>query len=436
MIDLNDYLKELEAHLKTGGAREHTYRPATERLFASFSNVQAANDQARTEHGATDFVFYKKSNINIILGYAEAKDINVSLDRTEKTEQLERYSGYNNLILTNYIEYRFYQNGKRYASVEIAKLDGLSLVPIPENFQILTDELANFFEQNPEKIANAKRLSQIMGAKARRIKSNINILLKQNQEDESRAVEITKIYQLMQKMLVADMSPASFADMYAQTLVYGLFVARYSDQSPESFSRSEARDLVPHSNPFLRHFFDHIAGAQFESRLAVIVDELCEVFQVSDIAGIINKYLKLESDDKQGKDPVIHFYEDFLSEYDPAERKKMGAYYTPLPVVDYMVRAVDEVLKSQFGINRGLADSSTITKKVEVQGKKAEKTFHRVQVLDPATGTATFLNEIIKFVHLKFKGQEGMWPAYAKTDLIPRLSGFELMMGAYTIAHL
>jgi hypothetical protein len=122
MIDFNEYLNELQAHLKTGEAREHTYRPACERLFASFHNVQAANDQARTAHGATDFVFRPKSNLDVVLGYAEAKDINVSLDKTEKTEQLERYAGYNNLILTNYIEFRFYRNGKRYSQVEIAKL--------------------------------------------------------------------------------------------------------------------------------------------------------------------------------------------------------------------------------------------------------------------------------------------------------------------------
>jgi type I restriction-modification system DNA methylase subunit len=436
MFEIGEYLKELQAHLKTGNAREHTYRPAVERLFASFTDVQAANDQARTEYGATDFVFYKKSNINIILGYAEAKDINVSLDKTEKTEQLERYAGYDNLILTNYIEFRFYQNGKCYASVEIAKLNNLSLGLLPENYQILQDELANFFEKAPEKITNAKRLSQIMGAKARRIKTNINILLSQHEQDSSKAAEIYKIYELMKKMLVHDMSQGSFADMYAQTLVYGLFVARYSDETPETFSRAEARDLVPNSNPFLMHFFDHIAGSGFEKRLAVIVDELCDVFAVSEISEIINKYLKLNDDAKQGKDPVIHFYEDFLSEYDPAERKKMGAYYTPLPVVDYMVRAVDKVLKDKFNIAKGLADSSTITKKVKVQGRVENKTYHKVQVLDPATGTATFLNEIIKFAHLKFKGQEGLWPSYARDNLIPRLSGFELMMGAYTIAHL
>lgn len=436
MEKIAEYIAELQQHLSTKEAREHTYRPAVERLFASFTDVLAANDQARTEHGATDFVFRKKSNTNIILGYAEAKDIDANLDKTEKTEQMARYAGYDNLILTNYREFRFYQNGRCYTKVEIASLKGFQLSSIPENFQALEDELKSFFELPPEKIKSAKRLSEIMGAKARRIRANIEILLDKNQADQAKPTDITKIYDLMRQMLVHDMSARDFADMYAQTLVYGLFVARYADHTPETFSRQEARDLVPVSNPFLRHFFDHIAGTSFEHRLAVIVDELCQVFQVSDVSGIIDKYLQTEGNSKQGKDPVIHFYEDFLREYDPAERKKMGAYYTPTPVVDYMVRAVDNVLKEHFGIVRGLADSETITKKVTVQGKQVNRTFHRVEVLDPATGTGTFLNEIIKFVHSTFVGQEGMWASYAKEHLIPRLSGFELMMGAYTISHL
>jgi very-short-patch-repair endonuclease/type I restriction-modification system DNA methylase subunit len=437
MIDLNKYLAELQAHLTTGEAREHTYRPALISLFESFNDIQAANDQARTAHGATDFVYRSKSNLDIVLGYGEAKDINVSLDKTEKTEQLDRYSGYNNLLLTNGIEFRFYKNGKRYSQVEVAKLKDLSLTAIPENFQSLIDEIQSFFEQPPEVIKSGKRLSEIMGAKARRIRTNINILLDANSKDETRAAEISKVYQLMKNLLVHDLEPDKFADMYAQTLVYGLFVARYNDKTPDSFSRVEARDLIPASNPFLREFFDHIAGPRFEKGLSIIVDELCQVFSVSDVKDIIDKHLKLnESDQADAKDPIIHFYEDFLSEYNPVERKKMGAYYTPIPVVQYMVRAVDEVLKTHFNLPKGLADSSTETYDVISQGKKAKQTYHKVQILDPATGTATFLNETIKFVADKFKGQEGMWPDYAKNNLIPRLHGFELMMGAYTIAHL
>ncbi len=439
--DINQYLDEVQAQLATKQAREHTYRPAQVSFFDSFENIKTANDQARTIHGSTDYVFRNRNNEDIVLGYGEAKDIDVDLDKVEKTEQLERYGGYNNLILTNYIEFRFFKNGKRYAQVEIAKLNkDHTITPLPENYAILIEEVQAFFEQTPEEIKSAKRLSEIMGAKARRIRMNVEILLKANAENSKSAPEVSKVFGLMRELLVHDLTPEKFADMYAQTLVYGLFVARYSDESPKSFSREEARDLVPASNPFLREFFDHIAGPRFEKGLAVIVDELCQVFRVSEVTSIIDRYLKLEGENQNdAKDPIIHFYEDFLAEYDPSEKKKMGAYYTPTPVVKYMVRAVDKVLKEQFGLSKGLADSSKTVQKVPVQGKKNkywDREYHKVQILDPATGTGTFLNEIIKFVHEGFKGQEGMWPAYVRENLIPRLHGFELMMGAYTIAHL
>ncbi|MFZ1820405.1 MAG: N-6 DNA methylase, partial [Acidimicrobiia bacterium] len=437
MIDFENYISQLQKHLSTGDAREHTYRPAQVNFFDQFG-VQTENDPARSAHGAPDYVFRNVKNTEIVLAYGEAKDIDGDLDKVEKTEQLDRYAGYNNFVLTNYIEFRFYRNCEKYETVEIAKRDGLALSSIPENFSKLADELTAFFAKPPEVIKNAKRLSAIMGAKARRIRRGIEYMLAGNAQDNTKATEISKVYGLMRELLVHDLEPEKFADMYAQTLVYGLFVARYNDDSPETFSRKEARDLVPASNPFLREFFDHIAGPRFEKGLSIVVDELCQVFEVSEVTNIIDRYLKLTGEDKDdAKDPIIHFYEDFLSEYDASVRKKMGAYYTPTPVVRYMVRAVDEVLKTHFGLSKGLADSSINSQKVELQGKKkVEQSFHRVQVLDPATGTGTFLNEIIKFVHEGFKGQEGLWPSYAKDSLIPRLHGFELMMGAYTIAHL
>jgi type I restriction-modification system DNA methylase subunit len=247
--------------------------------------------------------------------------------------------------------------------------------------------------------------------------------------------EILKVYKAMRELLVHDLEPKAFADMYAQTLVYGLFVARYYDETPENFTRSEARDLIPASNPFLQHFFDHIAGASFDKRLGYIVDELCDVFSVSDVNTIVNKHYKI-TDNGNDKDPIIHFYEDFLKEYDPALKKKMGAYYTPVPVVHFMIRAVDEILKKDFSLKQGVADTSTVEVKMMQQGTKAKKTIHRVQVLDPAVGTATFLNETIKLIYSKFKGQEGRWESYVERELLPRLHGFELMMAPYTIAHL
>jgi predicted helicase len=440
---ISKYLEEVREQFESGHAVEHAYRPALKALMSNFEDTVAVNDPKHSEHGAPDFVFLKRSNNKIIKGYAEAKDITVSLDKTEKSDQMQRYAGYANLFLTDYLEFRFFRNGEKYETISLGHVKNGQLHLTPENGERLTRELEAFLEQTPEQIRNGKRLAQIMGGKARRIRDNVEVYLT-DKSIESEQFE--SIYELMKKALVHDLTEQKFADMYAQTLVYGLFVARYSDDTPDNFTRSEARDLVPRSNPFLRKFFDHIAGADFDTRLSYIVDELCEVFSVSDVADIVHKHLRIQETSSDVKDPIIHFYEDFLKEYDPELRKHMGAYYTPVPVVRYIVRQVDRILKEDFDITKGLASTENITRTVDTQpwrkkGEHKDRTTKeisvpRVQILDPAVGTATFLNETIKFIYEGFKGQEGQWPSYVNNNLLERLHGFELMMAPYTIAHL
>ena len=441
---ITQYLETISEKFYTDHGREMAYRGAMERLMDAFDDTVAVNDPKHSEHGAPDFVFLKRSNTKIIKGYAEAKDITVSLNKTEKTNQMERYGGYANLFLTDYLEFRFFKNGEKYQTISLGHVKNGMLYKTPETSEMLARELQAFLELPPEKIRSGKRLAEIMGGKARRIRDNVVQYLK---EDSDKSAELRKIYDMMKKLLVHDLSEEKFADMYAQTLVYGLFVARYGDSTPDTFTREEARDLVPASNPFLRHFFDHIVGPNFDVRLGYIVDELCEVFAVSDVQDIVHKHLRIQDQTSDAKDPIIHFYEDFLHEYDPAERKRMGAYYTPIPVVKYIVRQVDKILREDFGIAKGLASEDTVDHWVEtgqdMRADKRQKTqtgynlkLPRVQILDPAVGTATFLNETIKFIYEGFKGQEGRWPGYVNDNLIKRLHGFELMMAPYTIAHL
>jgi type I restriction-modification system DNA methylase subunit len=428
------YADAIKQQFVSGHAREHAYRPALERLMDGFEDVTAVNDPKRSQHGNPDFVFVKQSNKDITFGYAEAKDITIDLAKTVKTEQLRRYAGYEKLFLTNYLDFRFFRNGEQYEELSIGKIKNGELVFNVNEFARLEDVLQEFLNQPPETIRSGKRLALIMGGKARRIRTNVAIYL--DNEDNEQNAELEKIFQMMKELLVHDLTPAKFADMYAQTLVYGLFVARYNDKTSSSFNRREARDLVPSSNPFLREFFDHIVGPRFDRRLSHIVDELCEAFGASDVHMLVQKHLRLFEVGNY-KDPIIHFYEDFLKEYDPEERKKMGAYYTPVPVVRFIIKQVDEILKKDFDIAKGLADTSKIEHSTtDSGGKKYKFLTHKVQILDPAVGTATFLNEIIKYIYKGFEGQEGRWPAYAEQDLLPRLYGFELMMAPYTIAHL
>ncbi len=440
---IHQYLAEIKAKFRTGQALEHAYRPALQRLMESFPYVHAINDPKRSEFGAPDFVFRKKSSPRIVQGYAETKDLDGDLDKVEKTNQMDRYRGYSNLILTNYLEFRFFRNGEKYRTISIGRLKNGKLITAAEQGESLLRELEAFLAQTPEAITSGLRLAQIMGGRARRLRDNITEYLKNDSDKNS---ELLRIYGMMKELLVHDLQPDSFADMYAQTLVYGLFVARYNDSTAENFTRSDARDLVPKSNPFLLQFFDHIVGPNFDTRLAYIVDELCEIFSVSNVQEIVHKHLRVQEDSVDDRDPIIHFYEDFLQAYDPNERKKMGAYYTPVPIVRYIIRQVDRILKEDFGIAKGIASDEMITQTVATQpyrrpGDRKDRTtteisVPRVQILDPAVGTATFLNETIKFIYQGFKGQEGRWPAYVNDNLIKRLFGFELMMAPYTIAHL
>lgn len=243
------------------------------------------------------------------------------------------------------------------------------------------------------------------------------------------------------QILIHDITPQGFADVYAQTIAYGMFAARLHDPTLKTFSRQEAAELIPKSNPFLRKLFGYIAGPDIDDRIKWIVDNLAEIFLACNVEEILKNYGKTT----KMEDPIIHFYETFLAEYDPKLRKARGVWYTPAPVVNFIVRAVDDILKTEFGLPQGLADTSktkislntqTADKRSATGYKQIEQEVHKVQILDPATGTGTFLAEVIKHVHKKFKGQDGIWSSYVENHLLPRLNGFELLMASYAMAHL
>lgn len=395
------------------------------KLFSIMSGSRVGHDSKAKQGNKPDFIVFNK---DIPILYIETKDIGVSLDKIENSEQMKRYFGYSNLVLTDYVEFRFYRNGIRYGEpIKVASYNtkNRTLTPLPENYIYLAKAILNFTKSYKEPIKSGKHLSQIMGGKAQRIRNDIRLFTTEELKTETALI---KLYKTLKKLLVHDLTLNSFADMYAQTLVYGLFVARYHDKTPGNFSRQEARELIPNSNPFLRHFFDHIVGADFDTRLKYIVDELCEVFSHADVHSLMEEYFKNGKKNTNEKaDPVIHFYEDFLQEYDPELRKKMGAYYTPQPVVDFIVKSVDEILKKDFKLVNGIADTTKLP-----DGK------HKVQLLDPATGTGTFISAVINQIHKTIvdTNQEGRWFSYIHNDLLPRVHGFELMMAPYTISHL
>ena len=224
--------------------------------------------------------------------------------------------------------------------------------------------------------------------------------------------------------------------MDASLEAWSVFTEEHLESAkPTAEHRQEAAELIPKSNPFLRKLFQYIAGYDLDERLIWIVDSLVEVFRATDIKKLLENF----GSTTQRNDPIIHFYETFLKEYDPKLRKSRGVYYTPEPVVSFIVKAVDQVLKSDFGLKDGLADTSKTEIKVRNPDNNKEEKFqvHKVQILDPATGTGTFLAEVIKYIYnSRFKGQQGIWRNYVDQDLIPRLNGFEILMASYAMCHL
>ncbi len=277
-----------------------------------------------------------------------------------------------------------------------------------------------------------------MALKAKSIANLIhNSLLLDIEEDEK--TDLYSQYTIFKQMLIHDMTPKDFGDMYAQTITYGMFTARLHDNSLDTFSRQEAAELLPNTNPFLQKLFRHIAGYDLDTRISWAVDSLVKIFRATDVKKLLSNF----GTKTQRNDPIIHFYEEFLAEFDPKLRKSRGVWYTPEPVVKFIVRAVDEVLINEFDLPKGLADSSKTTIKVDTDQRDArsktgfkqiDKEIHKVQVLDPATGTGTFLAETIKFIHEK--KQYFKWSNYVENDLLPRIHGFEIVMASYAMAHL
>ena len=432
------YINEIIKKFKTGKTTEHSFRGDLQDFIErTVVGVQAINEPRRQKCGAPDYIIQKK---NIPIGYIEAKDIDKNLDIVEKSEQLDRYkASLDNLILTNYLEFRFFVNGQKVDTVKIADIINGKIKVYDNEYQKLIDHIRNFCDYQGQTIKSPKQLANLMAQKAVMIKDVIINALEcdctgslANQRDAFKQI------------LLHDLTNHTFADMYAQTIAYGLFVARLNDTTLEDFSRQEARELVSKNNPFLRQLFDYISGANLDDNLVWIVDDLVEIFRAVDL----NKLLRNYGRTTQMSDPFLHFYETFLESYDKVNKEKRGVYYTPQPVVKFIVRTVDDILKTEFNLSQGLADNTKIKHKrflyMDTSNKRTKKAkevweeeeIYKVQILDPATGTGTFLAETIRKIYEYFVNQKGIWSQYVDNALIPRLNGFEIMMTPYVMCHL
>lgn len=443
-MTIAEYLQSLNSRFRLGNATEHTFRGDLQNLLESLvPDTSATNEPKRQACGAPDYILTNKKGIPV--GYIEAKDIGDNdLHGTKKNgnkEQFDRYKGsLDNLIFTDYLEFVYFRNGELATSIRIGVVDQGKILPLPHNFPAFELLITEFTTHIGQTIKSSKKLAEMMAGKARLLANVIQAALESDEINQDNST-LQDQMAAFKEILIHDITAKQFADVYSQTIAYGMFAARLYDTSLDTFSRQEAAELIPKSNPFLRKLFQYIAGYDLDERITWIVDALADIFRAADVEAILKNFGKAT----KMEDPIIHFYEDFLTQYDPKLRKQRGVWYTPHPVVNFIIRAVDEILQTEFGLPMGLADTSKTKIKIPIPThdkrfagsmREIEQEVHRVQFLDPATGTGTFVAEAIQQIYDKMKGQQGLWNSYVENHLLPRINGFELLMASYAMAHL
>ncbi|HML96595.1 MAG TPA: N-6 DNA methylase [Thermodesulfobacteriota bacterium] len=418
---LEKYISEIFATSSNEDAREESFYHALKNLLEEYAaginkkNVQVTTLPKRTEAGNPDFrVWDGKQQI---VGYIEAKFPETDLNRIEDSEQLRRYlETFPNLILTDFFEFRLYRNGQLIDKVRIGRpytLSKLKAAPPLENEAGFYSLLEKFFSFSLPKILSAKSLAIELAKRTRFLKDEVITQELKEEEDGQGKKFITGFYEAFRKYLIAGLTKEDFADLYSQTITYGLFAAR--TRSENGFNRKLAYNNIPHTIGILREVFSFISLGEVPQQMEWIIDDISEVLAETNVKKILHDYFR----EGRGKDPIIHFYETFLSEYDPATRERRGVYYTPEPVVSYIVRSLDIILKEKFGEPDGFAGSS-------------------VTVLDPAAGTLTFPAEAAKLAVGEFvsKYGEGGKENFIREYILRNFFAFELMMAPYAIGHL
>jgi predicted helicase len=414
MSDFNNYIQDLQENSQRGGERSHY--PSLKRLIEGLMiGINARIEEKGNQAGIPDLTIRKNERI---LGYIEAKDIHVDLGKIQKTAQIKRYLESNigyNLILTNYLEFWWYVNGECEKTAKLADLKSGKIILV-NDLQPIRELLQLFLNQKAKDINNYYDLAKEMAAYTKTIRNAIQSSL----EIETTTEELNRLQETFKKLLLLDIDNDKFADMYAQTIAYGLFTAKIGHvQNPGefAFNRTTASIYITDKIPFLKGLFDLVLGTNSVSKIHKSIENLIELFNTIDMTNILENF----GQETRTEDPVIHFYETFLAAYESSLRKSRGVYYTPEPVVNFIVRSVNDILVNEeiFDLEYGLGN-------------------RKVTILDPATGTGTFLYAVIKQIRDNVaKYGVDKWNSFLRdAKLLKRLFGFELLMTPYTIAHL
>ena len=413
------YLNNLAAVARQGDAREESFYPALADMLKEVACATGKTDvhvttlPRPTEGGNPDFRLW--NGTDRIIGYVEAKKpTEERLDIIEKSEQLKRYRAtFPNLILTNFLEFRLYRNGAPIQTVQAGRpfiLNEVRTTPPLENQDELYALLDRFLDFALPQTFTAESLAVELAKRTRLLR---DVIGEQFQQERKNPGKLSGFFEAFQTYLIGSLTPTEFADLFAQTITYGLFAAR--TRAGNGFNRRAAFDNIPHTIGVLRDLFRFISLDELPDSLAWCVDDLAEVLAVADAPGILDRYYH----EGKGSDPIVHFYETFLAQYDPDERERRGVYYTPEPVVGYIVRSLHSLLKTEFDKREGLASDG-------------------VTLLDPAAGTMTFVARAAQEAVAEFEANYGSGGRedFIRRHILQNFYALELMMAPYAVGHL
>ncbi len=437
-----NYIKDVYKLINQGDATEGSFYGALQKLIENYGQSLGKKTfvtvlPKKTEAGNPDFRIWDGESI--ITGYIEAKSPSTKhLEYIENTEQLQRYrETYPNLILTNFLEFRLYRNGELWKEAKIGDYK-LAEISSAQPAVIHKDEFVKllnlFFEFTQPRIKTPKILAEILSKKAKLMRDYI-ILPALTEKEEKY---FTPLYNSFKTHLLKDLTHEAFADLFAQTFTYGLFIAKYQfeiEKEPTLFSKKKFKSIpfttktaysfIQQGFGILREVFRVISTEDMPKNLEIIVDDIIDILNHTDIFKLLTHYNKGKK-----KDPIYHLYETFLFNYDPERKKRLGIFYTPPEVVSFIVNSVNLLLKNRklFSSPDGLATY------------KSDSSQDSITLLDPAVGTGTFFIEAIdkalKEVKNKYSKSRDFITQFIRNHILKHFFAFEILIAPYVVSHL
>jgi predicted helicase len=405
----NLYVKELYGIHSSGIAEEPSYYHVLKEFLESIAEFNGKKIDviisSKRKEGSKPDLLVRTEN-QLIIGHIEAKDVGTDLDRLKNDEQLKRYrKKFPNLIFTNFSDLLLFKNGKLVHRTTMFDFRHLGTTTA-FNCEDTNKLLQMFISFSVARKVTALELASELATRTIWLKDAITEELQTNQE-------LQELYSIFRDDLITSLTEDSFADLYAQTISYGLLFAKMQAGN-QKFDRTLAYSYIPQTIPLLQRIFYLLTGPDLPKSLEWLIDDLARILSSMDMEEIKKEFhTKTWTDD-----PVVYFYETFLSKYNPTERNRKGVYFTPPPVVSYIISSLHLLLQQRFSKEDGFADPT-------------------VTFLDPAAGTLTFFTTAIKlaFEQIRKKGKLGTFNLLVRDHILKNYYAFELLLAPYVVGH-